>query len=83
MDLWTWEEWEDGTNWEVRIDVYTQSCVNDTSGKLLYSTGSSAQCSVMTWGGGMAGMGDRSKREGVYVYIADSQQKRCKAIILQ
>ena len=51
MDLWTWEEWEDGTNWEVRIDVYTQSCVNDTSGKLLYSTGSSAQCSVMTWGG--------------------------------
>ena len=38
------------------------------SGKLLYSTGSSTLCSVMTLWGGMAGMGGRSKRKGIYVY---------------
>ena len=32
--------------------------------KLLYSTGSSARCSVMTWGGGMGEVGGRSNREG-------------------
>ena len=38
-----------GTNWEIRIDIYTLPCVKlIASGNLLYSTGSSAQCSVMT-----------------------------------
>ena len=40
---------EGGTNWEMRIDIYTLPCVKQTaSGKLLYSTGSSARCSVVT-----------------------------------
>ena len=38
------------------------------SEKLLYNTGNSALCSVMTWRGGM-GVGGRLKREGIYVYI--------------
>ena len=40
---------ERGTNWEIRIDINILPCVKYTaSGDLLYSTGSSAQCSVMT-----------------------------------
>ena len=35
------------------------------SGKLLYSTGSSAQCSV-AWNGGREG---RFRREGIYAYL--------------
>ena len=36
-------------NWETGIDTYTLSYVKwIASGKLLYSTGSSVQCSVMT-----------------------------------
>ena len=56
-------------NWEIRIDVYTLPCVKlIASGKLLHSTGRSARCSVMTrWVGW--GVGERSKREGIYVYI--------------
>jgi len=38
------------------------------SGKLLYSIGSSAQCSVMVWRGGM-GEGGRLRKEGIYVYL--------------
>ena len=34
---------------------------------VLYSTGSSVRCSVMTYMGGIRGMGKRSKREGIYV----------------
>ena len=38
--------------------------------KLLYSTESSAGCSVMTQRGGMGwGLGGKSKREGIYAYI--------------
>ena len=40
---------EGGTNQECSIDIYTLSCVNQiASEKLLYNTGSSALCSVMT-----------------------------------
>ena len=41
------------------------------SGKLLHSTGSSAQRSVMTYRGGMGAGGGREKlkREEIYVYI--------------
>ena len=43
------EEGEGGMNWEMRIDVYTLPCIKQiVSGKLLCSTRSSAQCSVMT-----------------------------------
>ena len=41
----------------MRTDIYTLSSIKQiTSGKLLYSTGSSAQCFVMNWR-------ERSKRE--------------------
>ena len=40
---------EGGTNWESSMDIYTLPCVKEiASGKMLYSTGSSARCSVMT-----------------------------------
>ena len=40
---------EGGTNWEIRFEINTLPCVKQmASGNLLYSTGSSAQCSVMT-----------------------------------
>ena len=36
-------------NWEIRTDIHTLPCVKQiASGKLWYSTGSLAQCSVMT-----------------------------------
>ena len=56
---------------EIGIDMYSLPCVKQTaSGKLLDSTGSSVQCSVMTWGMGWeSGVGGKSKREGMYVYI--------------
>ena len=42
-------EREGGASSEGSTDIYTQPCVKQTaSGKLLYSTGSSAWCSVMT-----------------------------------
>ena len=63
-------EGEGGTNWEMKIDIYTLSCVKlIASGKLLYSTRSSAQCSVMTYGVGWGQVGGRSKREGPYGYL--------------
>ena len=47
--MWTQRDGEDGMNGERSVDVHTLPCVKETaSGKLLYSTGSSAQCSVMT-----------------------------------
>ena len=36
-------------NWEIGIDMYTLACVKQiASGNMLYSTGSSARCSVTT-----------------------------------
>ena len=69
--------------------MYTTMC-KVASRKLLYSIGSSAQCSVMTERSEIGvGMGGRFKREGIYVYIQlihfIVQQKltqHCKAIIL-
>ena len=59
------------TNWDFRID-YTLPCVKQiASGKPLYSTGSSAQCSVMTKRGGMGVDGGEkgSRRRGhMYTY---------------
>ena len=62
-------EREGGMNWKIRIDINTLPCVGlIASGNLLYSTGSSAQCCVDPdgWDGGVGG---RSTREGIYVYI--------------
>ena len=45
-------EGEGGTNWEIKIDIYTLPCVKQIAREnLLQSTGSSAQCSVMTYRG--------------------------------
>ena len=45
----TGREEEGGMNWEIRFDINTLPYVKYiASGNLLYSTGSSAQCSVMT-----------------------------------
>ena len=53
------------TNEEYSIDIYTLPCVKQTAGgKLLHSTGSSAQCTVMM-GVGRAG---EFRREGIHVY---------------
>ena len=44
---------EGGKNWEIGIDIYTLPCVKQiASGNMLYSTGSSARCSVFLWNGG-------------------------------
>ena len=84
-------EGEGGLNWEIRFDINTLPCVKEiASGNVLYSTGSSAQCSVTTQMGGMQGVGGRSKREVILFYIQlihfIVQQKltqHCKAIMLQ
>ena len=53
-DVWT-RGWG-GMNWEIRIDVHVLPCVKQiASGNLLYSTGSSVQCSVMTEVDGIGG----------------------------
>ena len=57
-------EEESEANWESSIGIYTLLCVKQTaSGKLVYSTGSSARCSVMTHWGRMGWVGERFKRE--------------------
>ena len=36
-------------NWETGVDIYTLQCKKQvTNGNLLYSTGNSTQCSVVT-----------------------------------
>ena len=49
----------------LKLEINTLACAKIASGKLLCNTGSSAQCSVMTYMGGIGGV--RSKREGIYV----------------
>ena len=52
---WTWlSNWTE-LNWNIK---------QITSGQPLYSTGSSAECSVMTYRGGMWGDRAKSKKEG-------------------
>ena len=59
-------EGEGGTNWESWIDIYILQCIKElASGKLLCSSGCSAQCSLMS---GMGDVGGRRKRESIYVY---------------
>ena len=54
---------------ESSIDIYTLPCVKQmASGKLLYSIGSSAQCSVTTYRVGIGGR-RQVQKEGIYVYL--------------
>ena len=60
-------------NWEIGIDVCALPRVKHmASGNLLYSTGSPAQCSVVTQMDGMGG--EREVQEGgdICMHIADS-----------
>ena len=77
---------------ESSIDIYILLSIKQTaSGKLLYSTGSSSQCSVMTQMGRVGGTGrERLKRKGIYLCIwmiddvvQEKLMQHCKAIILQ
>ena len=53
-----------GINWETGIDIYTPPYIKQITNKdLLYSTGNSAQYSVMTY------MGKESKNEWIFVYV--------------
>ena len=53
-------------------DIHTLPCVKQTAGgELLHSTGSSAQCSVMTWIEGMGWEGGPRGRD-IHIYITDS-----------
>ena len=57
---------EGGRNWEIGIDIYTRFilCIKQiTNENLLYSTGNSTQCSVVTY------TVKESKKEWIYVYV--------------
>ena len=70
-----WEGEEGGMNLEIRFDINTPARVKQiASGKLPYSRGSSAPCSVMT-DLGVGNGGGRPKRGNMYICTADSQQK--------
>ena len=64
---------KDRMNREIQIDMYTLPCVNEiAAGKLLYSTESSAQCSVITERGRVKGWDGESRSGGwavIYVYL--------------
>ena len=74
-----------GMNWQIGIDIYTLPCIKQvTNENLLYSTGNSTWCSVVTQ------MGRKSKKEEIYLdirLIHFAVQKKltqqCKATILQ
>ena len=62
-------------NRQVGIDVYTLPCIKErASGNLLYSTGSSAQCSVVTSRAEGTGMGWEGgpRGSGICIHTADS-----------
>ena len=76
-DLWTPRGGRGvGMNWETVIDIHIPPCVKQiATGQLLYTTRSSAWCSVMTWRGGKRVA--RSGREiqeggGTCIHISDS-----------
>ena len=56
-------------NWKIRVDVYTLPWVKQTaSWKLLYRSGGSTWCSVMTWRS-KTGVEGRLQKEGLHVYV--------------
>ena len=61
-----------GDGLDSSTDIYTLPCVNwRASGRLLYSRGSSAPCSVTTHRGGMGGE-EAHEQEDISIHIADS-----------
>ena len=62
-----WEGGGDGMNWDIGVDICTTTMCKTISGKLLYSTGSSAPCSLMTSRGGMEG-GRKKVQQGGSIY---------------
>ena len=55
---------------DIYTDIYTRPCVTQiVSGKLVYSAGNSARCSVMTWRGG------KFKKEDICVQIYASERR--------
>ena len=64
----------DGMNWEmIRIDISVLLCVNQiASGKLLDSTASSGQCSVVTKLGGGGREGGPIGRGDTCIHITNS-----------
>ena len=59
-------------NWEVVIGIYTLPCLKQiASGKLPYSTGGSAQCSVEGWDWSERDWAvmTRLKGEEIYIYL--------------
>ena len=84
-------EGEGGMNWEIGFDISTALCVKQiASGKVLYSTWRSAQCSVMTQIGGKRQDGSNVQEERTCVYISliyfvvqQKLSRHCKATTLQ
>ena len=74
MDMQTqWGEGEGRTHWKNTTDIDTLPCIKErASGKLPYSTGASAWCSVMTQRAGRGGEGRFKGREYMYTYRADA-----------
>ena len=61
-------------NWESSTDIYiyTLPCVKQiVSGKLLYNTGSSAQCSMTTRGMGWGGVKEAQEGGDICIFMAD------------
>ena len=44
-----YQEGKGGINWEIEIDIYTLLYIKITNKNLLYNTGNSIWCSVMTY----------------------------------
>ena len=62
-------EEEGGRNWEITFDINTLPCVKQiASGNLVYSTGSSAWFSLMTYMGGIGGEWEGGPRGRGYMY---------------
>ena len=74
MDREAWWATVDGvTKGSDMIQRLNNRITPKSSGNVLYKAESSACCSVVTYMGGMgAGVGGRSKKEGIYVYVYSS-----------
>jgi len=92
MDMDLTGEDEGGMNWDIRTDIYTLPCVNQTaSGSLLCSTGSSAWGSAVAWRAGWGWAAGRLTREGIHTYthvcLRDFTQQKltqyCKGTVSQ
>ena len=58
------ETWGGGINQEVETDIFTPLCKKQKTNKdLLYRTGKSTQCCLITYGG------KESEKEWTYLYV--------------